>query len=90
VITVDAAFLAPSWGSVPEPESPETELSFTDFEDDVETEEEDSGEAEIELESGMEALGNGRFRLPLVVRFRGKETRAAITLDVSLERLDPL
>lgn len=90
VAGADAAFFAPSWGSVQEPESPESELSCTGFVDDVETEEEDSGEAELELESGLEALGNGRFRLPLVVRFRGKETRAAITLDVSLEKLDPL
>jgi signal recognition particle receptor subunit beta len=90
-ITVDAAFLAPSWGGVVEPEPAETETSFSDFEE-VEGMEEldDADEAEIELEGAMEAMGNGRFRLPLVVRFRGKETRAALTLDVSLEKFDSL
>jgi len=52
-------------------------------------EEPEEDQAEIELDGGMESAGNGRFRLPLVVRYRGGETRAALTFDVSLEKLDP-
>lgn len=86
VVDVDAAFLAPSWGGVAEPEPVATEQPFTVSIPDEVAAQPEIGPAEIELEGGMEALGNGSFRIPLVIRHAGTETRAAITLAVSLEK----
>jgi signal recognition particle receptor subunit beta len=40
---------------------------------------------EIALDGTLESLGNGRYRLPLVIRYADKEKRASLTLSLGLE-----
>jgi signal recognition particle receptor subunit beta len=40
---------------------------------------------EIELAGSLESLGEGRYRLPLVIRYADKEKRTALTLSLDFE-----
>lgn len=84
----ESSFQAAAWGfsrvselSVPE----ETAAGYGEWKASGE-----SGDMlpEIALEGEMESLGNGRFRLPLLVRCGDKEARSAICFDISLEKLN--
>jgi len=67
---------------MPEPEpcgesfSLETATAEPDF---------DASEPEISLEGDLEFLGEGRYRLPLVIRYADKEKRTALTLSLGIE-----
>jgi hypothetical protein len=43
-------------------------------------------EPEIEVAGEMEALGAGRFRLPLVIRVGDREVKTALSLGISFEK----
>jgi signal recognition particle receptor subunit beta len=43
-------------------------------------------EPEIEVAGEMEALGAGRFRLPLVIRLGDREVKTALSLDIAFEK----
>lgn len=45
-----------------------------------------SSDPEIEVAGAMEALGAGRFRLPLVIRMGDREVKTALSLDLSFEK----
>lgn len=83
MVDVDAPFPAPAPGGVAEAA---TEESFTPAMPDQVAGRPDTGAPEIELAGDLETLGKGSFRIPLVIRHDGTETRAAITLAISLEK----
>jgi len=43
---------------------------------------------EIALAGSLESIGDGRYRLPLVIRYAEKEKRACLTLSLGLEQQD--
>lgn len=88
-IAVETEFQAPSWEYAQEPDLSTQEEPSSGYGEWSAQDAPGAGETEIELDGGIESMGNGRFRLPLVVRCGGKETRAALTFDVSLDKLDP-
>jgi signal recognition particle receptor subunit beta len=45
----------------------------------------DESQPEIVLDGTLESLGNGRFRLPLVIRYADKEKRTSLTLSLGFE-----
>jgi len=83
------SFQIPAWGFAPEPELPVPAEASNGLGDWEVSGKPDELQVEIELEGGIEALGAGRFRLPLVVRCGERETRTALSFDVSLEKPGP-
>lgn len=45
----------------------------------------EESQPEIALDGILESIGNGRYRLPLVIRYADKEKRACLTLSLGLE-----
>ncbi|MDD2335600.1 MAG: ADP-ribosylation factor-like protein [Geobacteraceae bacterium] len=66
----------------PEPESWATALS--PLADDAESATEES-QPEIVLDGTLESLGDGQYRLPIVIRYAGKEKRTSLTLSLGFE-----
>lgn len=86
-IPAETAFQAPAWSFAEEPELAVPEETAAGYGEWKESGESGDMSAEIELAGEMESLGNGRFRLPLLVRCGEKEARSAICFDISLEKI---
>jgi hypothetical protein len=64
----------------------ETDRAVEDFPSVGEIGDAAPAEPEIEVAGEMEALGAGRFRLPLVIRVGDREVKTALSLDISFDK----